>query len=92
MRLNIANRLQAYKVRHPVSINRKIDLYLSENLANMMAEYKIADRSDMGDLDSSFKDLETRMEDLEKWKGDFELRLKEGTGRMDRLKLKAGMK
>ncbi len=89
--MNIANRVQAYSARHPMSINKKIDFYLSENLANMMAEYKIADSSDLGDLDSEFQGLESRMDDLEKWKNEFSSRLMEGEKRMDRLKVKAGI-
>lgn len=89
--MNIANRFQAYAASHPMSINRKIDFYLSENLADLMAEYKIADKTDMGDLDSQFSGYEERMDDLERWKSDFSNRLKENTSRMDRLKIKAGM-
>lgn len=89
--MNIANRFQAYAARHPVSINRKIDIYLSENLADLMAEYKIADRTDLGDLDSEFSGYESRMDNLEGWKSDFSGRLKENMSRMDRLKLKAGI-
>jgi hypothetical protein len=74
-----------------MSINKKIDFYLSEHLADMMAEYKIADSSDLSDLNSEFQGLESRMDDLDKWKNEFSNRLIEGEKRMDRLKVKAGI-
>lgn len=86
----ISSRIQAYSSRHPISINRKIDHYLSENLPDLMDEYKIADRNDIVDLDSDFNGYEKRMTDLEDWKKDFDLRLNEGTRRIERLKMKYG--
>ena len=89
--MSIATRIQAYSARHPISMNRKIDIFLSENLADLMAEYKIADRSDLSDLDGQFGALESRMDDLDIWKTNFSDRLKDGKARMERLKMKAGI-
>lgn len=89
--MSIATRIQAYSARHPISMNRKIDVFLSENLADLMAEYKIADRNDIADLDIHFETLENRMEGLDRWKAGFSERLKNDKSRMDRLKLKAGI-
>jgi hypothetical protein len=89
--MNIANRLQAYSANNPLSMNRKIDFYLSENLADLMMEYKIADRKDLEGIDSEFETLESRMDNLYDWKNDFSNKLISAENRMKRLKLKAGM-
>ena len=90
--MGIGQSLQAISVTHPLSINRKIDQYLSERLPWMMDEYKIADRNDLQDLDGQFDALENRMNELDKWKKGFDDRMKSGRSRLDRLKMKYGVK
>ena len=87
----VSSRIQAFSTKHPISINRKIDNFLSENLPNLMDEFKIADRNDIADLDAEFSGYEKRMADLDAWRKDFDLRLSEGTRRIERLKMKYGV-
>jgi hypothetical protein len=89
--MGIGNRIQAFSSMHPFSMNRKIDNYLSENLPDLMDEYKIADSKDIMDLDLEFNGFEKRMTDLESWRKDFDPRLKEGTRKIEMLKLKYGL-
>lgn len=89
--MSIANRIQAYSASHPLSINRKLDQYLSENLPDMMDEYKVADSSDLKELDGNFETLENRMGELNKWRGSFSDKIKNSQTRMNRLKLKFGV-
>jgi hypothetical protein len=89
--MNIANRFQAYSASNPFSMNRKIDVYLSEHLADLMMEYKIADRTDLEGIDSEFETMESRMDDLENWRKEFSDELISAENRMKRLKLKAGL-
>jgi soluble cytochrome b562 len=89
--MNIANRIQAYSASHPLSLNRKIDSYLSENLPDMMDQYKIADRNDLKDIEDNFNKLEGRLDELEKWKPGFSEDLKNARTRVDRLKIKYGV-
>lgn len=90
--LGIGQSIQALSVTHPLSINRKLDQYLSERLPLLMDEYKIADRNDVSDLDGQFEGLENRMDELEKWKKGFDERMNTGRARLDRLKMKYGVK
>jgi hypothetical protein len=90
--LGIGQRIQAISVTHPFSLNRKIDQYLSERLPDLMDEYKIADRNDVSDIDKEFETLEGRMDNLEMWKKEFDGRMKNGRARLDRLKMKYGVK
>jgi hypothetical protein len=87
----VSSRIQAFSTSHPFSINRKIDQYLSEQLPNLMDEYKIADRNDFSDLDSEFDDYEKRVSELENWRKDLDHRMNDGSRRLERLKLKYGI-
>jgi hypothetical protein len=87
----ISSRIQAFSSKHPISINRKIDQYLSEHLPDLMDEFKIADRNDISDIDSEFDGYEKRMTQLEGWRKDFDLKMNDGSRRIERLKLKYGI-
>ena len=89
--MKVRQRIQAISVAHPLSTNKKIDQYLSENLPNLMDQYKLADRSDVQDVDKQFDDLEKRMDELDQWKKDFSGKLSESETRMGRLKYKYGV-
>ena len=73
------------------TMNKKLDQYLSENLPDLMDEHKIADRSDLQEVDKQFEGLEQRMDDLEGWKTAFSNRIVDNRKRMDRLKTKYGV-
>jgi hypothetical protein len=90
--MKLTQRFQAMTVTHPMSMNRKIDQYLSERLPDLMDEFKIADRSDISEMDRKFEDLEKRMDALDVWKKDFEERTDNDSNRMARLKVKYGVK
>lgn len=90
--MGIGQSIKAISVTHPFSINRRIDQYLSEHLPDMMDEFKIADRNDVAGIEKEFDGLETRMDDLDKWKKGFDERMKTGKARFDRLKIKYGVK
>jgi hypothetical protein len=90
--MTIRGRMQAFSASHPLSVNRKIDNYLTEHLPDLMDEHKIADRNDISDLDTQFESHEKRMTDLENWRKEFDLRIKDGSMRIDRLKMKYGVK
>jgi predicted nucleic acid-binding Zn-ribbon protein len=57
-----------------------------------MDEYKVADRNDISDMDKEFEGLEVRMDELDKWKKGFDERMRSGRARLDRLKMKYGVK
>jgi hypothetical protein len=90
--MSFMTRLQAIGVSHPFSMNKKLDQYLSEHLPDLMDEYKIADRNDLADVDGQFEGYEKRMDELESWRKNFDLKLDESDRRMARLKMKYGVK
>lgn len=90
--MKLTQRFQAISVTHPLSMNRKIDQYLSEKLPDMMDEYKVADRSDINEMDKGFENLETRMDALDVWKKGFDGRIENSQNKMARLKVKYGVK
>ncbi len=90
--MSFTQRVRALSVTHPLSMNRKIDQYLSERLPDMMYEYKVADRTDISGLDDKFDTLEKRIFDLDSWKKEFEEDIEKDRTRMARLKVKYGIK
>lgn len=89
--MSIANRLQAYSSTHPLSLNRKLDQYLSEKLPDLMDEYKIADTSDLKDVDGNLGSLEGRLEALDNWKTGFSEKIDSSKNKINRLKIKYGV-
>jgi predicted nucleic acid-binding Zn-ribbon protein len=89
--MKLRQRIQAYSASHAFSINKKLDNHLSENLPDLMDEYKLADKGDLVDLDKDFSNHESRMEKLQIWKDGFEKRINKGEERINRLKKKYGM-
>jgi len=90
--MGVRQSIQAISVSHPFSMNKKLDQYLSERLPDLMDEYKLADRSDIDDIDKTLEGLEGKMLDLESWKKAFGERMDRDRHRVDRLKHKYGVK
>lgn len=88
--MKIGNRISAASLRHPVSINRRIDLFLSEHLGDLLDEYKIADRSEYLSVETGFNDQENRMNELETWREEFSGRIISNENRIKRMKIKFG--
>lgn len=89
--MGIGNRIKATSLKHPVSSNRKVDLFLSENMGLLLDEYRVADRSDLLEVETSLTGQEARMEDLESWKFKTTERLSTTRSRLDRMKTKYGV-
>lgn len=90
--MGIAQRMQAFSANHPLSINRKLDGYLSERLPDLMDEFKLAQKADLSGIDKEMDSSEKRMNELDDWKKDFEQRTFENQRRIERLKVKYGLK
>ena len=90
--MSFTQRIRAISVTHPLSMNRKIDQYLSERLPDMMDDHKVADRTNLSDLDGNFNGLEKRIFDLGSWRQGFEVDIENDRTRMARLKVKYGIK
>jgi len=89
--MGIGNRIKATSLKHPVSMNRKVDLYLSENMGLLLDEYRVADRSDLLDVETSMTGQEARMKDLENWRSETTEKLSSTRSRLDRMKTKYGV-
>jgi hypothetical protein len=90
--MGIGQKFRAISVTHPFSMNKKIDQFLSEELPDYMDEYKIADRTDISEIDGKFEYLEKRMDDLDSWRKNFQTKVDYNRNRMARLKVKFGVK
>ena len=90
--MKITQRFHAVSISHPFSMNKKLDEYLSEHLPTLIDEYKIADRSDLDEVEKIFLEDEGRMDSLDAWRNGFDDKIAQNEKRIKRLKVKFGMK
>jgi hypothetical protein len=90
--MSLITRIQASSVTHPFSMNKKLDQFLSEKLPDLMDEFKVADRSDIIELDGRFEGYDKKMDTLDSWKKEFDPKLEDSEKRISRLRTKYGIK
>ena len=90
VKVSVKERIEAALRDSPVSTNKKIDIYLSENLPDLVNEHKLATKNDFGDINKSFNIHEEDVEDFEIWRDKSKNKVNELTERIERLELKYG--
>ena len=90
--LGLEERAESFLRAHPISISKKVDLYLSEHLPDLIDEYRLATKRDIAVVDKTFETYGGDIEELEEWKNSTSQRV-EGVGeRIERLEYKHGVK
>jgi hypothetical protein len=90
--LGAGERLKTFSPDFTASTGKMVEHYLADNLPELIQKYDLALRSDLKDIDATTRNLESRVEDLESWKGTTEIRI-DGTNRnVDLLEKKHGVK
>lgn len=87
----LGERVRAALTRHPVTISKRVDLYLSEHLPDLMDEYKLATKNDLKDLDKRFEMYDEDVADLDSWRDTTIKKTGELEGRIERLEFKYGI-
>ena len=75
-----------------ITVGRKVDMYLSENLPDLIDEYKLATTRDIKEVDEKFTVCEDEIKSLEEWKDTAGKRIDNIESRVERLELKHGIK
>lgn len=75
--VNVRERLSSYKERlsaffreRPVTTDRRVNQYLTENLPRLAREYKLATTKDAAKIDKTLEEHETSIDELEEWQAD----------------------
>ena len=89
---SLTERAGAFFREHSLSSSRKIDVYLSEHMYDLIDKHSLATRSDLADIDKHMGALETRVDDLDIWRTDFEKREKAAIHKVELLEKKYAIK
>lgn len=90
--LGLEERVESLLRAHPVSISKKVDLYLSEQLPDLIDEYRLATKKDIAVVDRTFETYEGDIEELETWKNSTSQKVEDIEGRINRLEYKHGVR
>jgi len=66
----IKERIGGYFRENPVTIKRKVDNYLTENLPRLAREYKLASEKEIAPIDAKIENHDKKINELERWKVD----------------------
>ena len=91
VKVSIKERLTASIREKPLSTNKKVDIYLSENLPDLINEHKLATKSDFGEINRTCKEYEGDVINLENWRDKTKDKVGDITERVERLELKYGL-
>jgi hypothetical protein len=85
-------RIKAITRAYPISISKKVDIYLSEHLPDLIDEHKLATKRDVEHIDKRFVVYETDVSELETWKSETLKRIDNIEKRVERSEIKYGVK
>lgn len=81
----IVERAKAFFRENPVTTQRKVNQYLTENLPRLAREYKLASVSDLSSIDERLHREDSEIADLETWRGATEDKVEELKRRLDKV-------
>ena len=90
VKVSVKERFEAALREKPISTNKKVDIYLTENLPDLVNEHKLATKNDFGDINRTFDTYENDVLELETWRDKSKSKVNELTERIERLELKYG--
>lgn len=88
----VIERVKAGLRAYPVAISKKVDVYLSEHLPDLVDEHKLATKRDVEDIDKRFVGYEANVSELETWKSETIKRVDNIEKRVERAEVKHGVK
>lgn len=88
----VIERAKAGLRAYPVAISKKVDIYLSEHLPELVDEHKLATKRDLEDTDKRFVGYETGISEIDGWKSETIKRVDNIEKRVERAETKYGVK
>lgn len=89
--VGISERIKSSVREQALTMGRRIDLYLTENMPDLVAKYDLATRRDLSTIDKQFSKNESDLDDLEDWRDNVQARVADVTKRISRLEAKYGV-
>ena len=89
-RVGLKERIGAYFREHSATTARKLDLYLSENMPDLIDKHKLATKNDFLEVDKRFGQFDRELLQLEDWRNVTRTSVTDLHNRLERLELKYG--
>lgn len=90
--VGVLERVKGFFRSKPIRPSDKVDQYITGNLPDLIEEYKLALRKDLGGVDEKIEEFVDEVTEMNEWKEDTEERLEEARKRVKRLEKKHGIK
>jgi len=91
MAVGVTERIKSSIREQALTMGRRIDLYLTENMPDLVAKYDLATRRDLSNIDKQFGKFENDLGELENWREGTQSRITDFTKRINRLEAKYGI-
>ena len=88
--VGLTEKARAFFREHPVTTERKVNQYLTEQMPRLVREYKLATTKDSTSIDDKLKKNETAVDELESWQSNFTATTDELKKRVSKLEVRKG--
>ena len=89
--LKFIKKTKEFMEGHPISLNKRIELWFDNHLIDNIDEYKLATKDSLEKIDEKFKLYDDDTTQLEEWKIQTKKRLCDIDNRLGRLEYKYGL-
>lgn len=86
--VSVTERMKASVREQALTMGRRIDLYLTKNMPELVEKHDLATKKDLTDIDKRFEGYEKDLDELDVWKDESQHRVIDVTKRMERLETK----
>jgi hypothetical protein len=88
MKVGVSERMKSAVREQALTMGRRIDLYLTANMPDLIDKYDLATKRDIKDIDKQFNKHDSSLDELELWRDTTKKRLTSATERVKRLETK----
>ncbi len=90
-KVGMTERLRGFLRKKAIMPSDKVDKYIIGHLPELITEYKLALRRDLGGVDKKIEAFVAEMDEIKDWKATTGDRLKEARHKVDRLEKRYGI-
>ena len=90
MVVGITERVKSTLREQALTMGRRIDLYMTENMPELVDKHDLATKRDLVSIDKEFNTYENKLDDLESWRDNSQKRIDSISKRISRLDTKYG--
>ncbi|UCH88696.1 MAG: hypothetical protein JSV49_10660 [Thermoplasmata archaeon] len=91
MNVGITERIKSKFREQSLTVGRRIDLYLTKNMPDLILKYDLATKKDLIEIDRQIEGYESTLDNLDRWRDDTRDRMKKAADRVGRLEMKYGV-